>query len=119
MLKITTNPFGKVARQEGIEPSTYGLEVRCSIHLSYWRKFGRGERIRTSDILLPKQARYQAALHPDKSALLAPDPTFCNTKLIFKKNEKPAKKARLLEKKWTGQSNALKLINNLPLFNHS
>src|SRR5579862_3728135 len=27
--------------------------------------FGRGERIRTSDILLPKQARYRAALHPD------------------------------------------------------
>ncbi len=26
---------------------------------------GRGERIRTSDILLPKQARYQAALRPD------------------------------------------------------
>ena len=25
---------------------------------------GRGERIRTSDILLPKQARYQAALRP-------------------------------------------------------
>ena len=27
---------------------------------------GRGERIRTSDILLPKQARYQAALRPAK-----------------------------------------------------
>ena len=27
--------------------------------------FGRGERIRTSDILLPKQARYRAALHPE------------------------------------------------------
>ena len=26
--------------------------------------YGRGERIRTSDILLPKQARYQAALRP-------------------------------------------------------
>jgi Phage integrase family len=26
---------------------------------------GRGERIRTSDILLPKQARYQAALRPE------------------------------------------------------
>jgi hypothetical protein len=25
---------------------------------------GRGERIRTSDILLPKQARYQTALRP-------------------------------------------------------
>jgi hypothetical protein len=28
---------------------------------------GRGERIRTSGILLPKQARYQAALRPEKS----------------------------------------------------
>ena len=27
--------------------------------------FGRGERIRTSDILLPKQALYQAELRPD------------------------------------------------------
>ena len=29
---------------------------------------GRGERIRTSDILLPKQARYRAALRPVSSA---------------------------------------------------
>ena len=28
----------KLARQEGFEPPTYGLEVRCSIQLSYWRK---------------------------------------------------------------------------------
>jgi hypothetical protein len=26
--------------------------------------FNRDDRIRTCDILLPKQARYQAALHP-------------------------------------------------------
>jgi hypothetical protein len=26
---------------------------------------GRGERIRTSDLLLPKQARYRAALRPE------------------------------------------------------
>ena len=29
---------------------------------------GRGETIRTSDPLLPKQLRYQAALHPDEAA---------------------------------------------------
>ena len=27
----------KVARLAGFEPATYGLEVRCSIHLSYRR----------------------------------------------------------------------------------
>src|SRR3990172_9389184 len=26
-----------LARQEGLEPSTAGLEIRCSIQLSYWR----------------------------------------------------------------------------------
>ena len=34
------------------------------------QKSGRGREIRTPDILLPKQARYQTALYPD-SALLA------------------------------------------------
>ena len=29
------------------------------------RKVGRGREIRTPDILLPKQARYQTALYPD------------------------------------------------------
>ena len=28
-----------VARQEGLEPPTYGLEGSCSIQLSYWRTF--------------------------------------------------------------------------------
>ena len=62
----------------GLEPITPSLEGWCSIRLSYGQggagtsrctevpagHAGRGERIRTSDILLPKQARYQAALHP-------------------------------------------------------
>ena len=67
----------ELARLEGIEPPTGGLEIRCSIHLSYRRrvvsgaaghcaagKASRGERIRTSDILLPKQALYQAEPRP-------------------------------------------------------
>ncbi len=46
------------------------LKGRCSIQLSYGRyghnlKTGRGREIRTPDILLPKQARYQTALYPD------------------------------------------------------
>ncbi len=35
--------------------------------LPYCFKTGRGERIRTSDTLLPKQVRYQAALRPVKN----------------------------------------------------
>ena len=74
-----------MVRPAGIEPATLALEGRCSIQLSYGRvgtgsaypvalivrlrvgssKVGRGDRIRTCDILLPKQARYRAALRPD------------------------------------------------------
>ncbi len=56
----------------GLEPVTPSLEGWCSIQLSYGQilsdslqAFGRGGGIRTPDILLPKQARYQAALHPE------------------------------------------------------
>ena len=65
---------------------TLGLEGRCSIQLSYGQfellralgtitkikqlSDGRGERIRTSDILLPKQARYRAALHPERPRIM-------------------------------------------------
>ena len=31
----------------------------------HYKKNGRGREIRTPDILLPKQARYQTALYPD------------------------------------------------------
>ena len=34
-------------------------------------KDGRGGRIRTYDFLLPKQARYQAALHPEHPLAIA------------------------------------------------
>ncbi len=40
-------------------------------------KVGRGREIRTPDILLPKQARYQTALYPEVSiALTLYDPDF-------------------------------------------
>ena len=59
----------------GIEPVTPSLEGWCSIRLSYGHNSflsqepGRGGEIRTPDILLPKQARYQATLHPEGCAL--------------------------------------------------
>ena len=58
---------------------TLCLEGRCSIQLSYGQaiclvqyseKHGRGEEIRTPDILLPKQARYQTALHPEEKRMI-------------------------------------------------
>ncbi len=35
---ISANPSNMLVRLKGFEPLTYGLEVRCSIHLSYRRK---------------------------------------------------------------------------------
>ena len=62
-----------MAQSAGFEPATVRLEGGCSIQLSYGRltvrppeypESGRGREIRTPDILLPKQARYQTALYP-------------------------------------------------------
>src|SRR5687768_8802487 len=43
----------------------YPAELRG--RMGWKNEIGRGERIRTSDPLLPKQVRYQAALHPDST----------------------------------------------------
>ena len=48
-------------------PMLYPTELRAVRH-SVEIRTGRGEGIRTPDILLPKQARYQTTLHPASSA---------------------------------------------------
>jgi hypothetical protein len=44
------------ARPEGLEPSTYGLEIRCSIRLSYGR--------------FTYEKRHKLLLHPRRSLTL-------------------------------------------------
>ena len=41
-----------MVRLKGVEPPAHGLEVRCSIQLSYRRMFGAGEGNRTLAISL-------------------------------------------------------------------
>ena len=49
----------------------YPTELRADAIKRAWPKnSGRGEEIRTPDILLPKQTRYQTALHPVRNRIL-------------------------------------------------
>lgn len=48
----------------GIEPTTSAWKAEV-LPLNYTRSFGRSGRIRTCDTLLPRQVRYQTALHPE------------------------------------------------------
>ena len=56
----------------------YPAELRADPVLTLTEQmFGRGGEIRTPDILLPKQARYQTALYPVViTVALAPSPDF-------------------------------------------
>jgi hypothetical protein len=58
-LEPVDNPFEpKVLPMSPVQTVTYATGIDL-------RETGRGDRIRTCDILLPKQARYRAALHPE------------------------------------------------------
>ncbi len=51
-------------------PMLYPVELRAPYeveNLQMAQEIGRGREIRTPDILLPKQARYQTALYPEIS----------------------------------------------------
>ena len=50
-------------------PARYAIDLSMTAHGSV----GRGDRIRTYDPLLPKQMRYQTALHPDRRIVGGPD----------------------------------------------
>jgi hypothetical protein len=52
----------------------YPVELRAGGTTNGRARHGRGETIRTSDPLLPKQLRYQAALHPDERQIVAVGP---------------------------------------------
>jgi hypothetical protein len=43
-----------------------GQKAQGSSELKTWDLSGRGERIRTSDPLVPNQVRYQTALRPEQ-----------------------------------------------------
>ena len=62
----TTRLLFKLAGKVGLEPTTLALTVRCSAIELYAKKSGRGDRIRTYDLLVPNQTLYQAKLHPEK-----------------------------------------------------
>ena len=51
-------------------PPLYPSELLAHEAFPALVNFGRGERIRTSDFLLPKQARYQTAPRPVKPAII-------------------------------------------------
>src|SRR6516165_1248576 len=54
----------EICPRAAINRALHAIEFQC--------ESGRGERIRTSDILLPKQARYRAALHPEGGIIPLP-----------------------------------------------
>ena len=65
-LKTGTPDRNRTCNPRLRRPMLYPIELRA-LNSSVKRatKIGRGREIRTPDILLPKQARYQTALYPD------------------------------------------------------
>gem|GEM_PF-2356803 len=59
----------QLARLRGFEPLTYGLEVRCSIQLSYRRKMVGVRGFEPPAPCSQGRCASQAALHPDKKSI--------------------------------------------------
>ena len=60
------------AKRHALKNITTNFSLECEKFGILQKLNGRGERIRTSDPLLPKQVRYQTALRPEPVWMWAP-----------------------------------------------
>ena len=99
-----------MARPKGIEPPTYGLEIRCSILLSYGRVgiLGAGNGVRTRDSQLGGLALYQLSYSRKVGARGFEPPAPCSQSRCASKL-RYAPKQKLLYKKYIYKS-IIKLV---------
>ncbi len=65
--------LAKARKAAGMTQADLAKRLRTNEKTALCRGFcGRSYRIRTCDLLLPRQARYQAALNSDKDTLIQP-----------------------------------------------
>jgi hypothetical protein len=72
--RLTSSPTGQICRMSFAEAPPSAAHAsnvsgkRFEANSIIYRKYGRSERIRTSDPLVPNEVRYQTALHSDDVA---------------------------------------------------